>query len=45
MPQTAERVIDHEMLFREPEYKEMLANKKTAFEFKPPSEKIEHMIE
>ena len=28
MSQSADKVIDHEMLFREPEYQKMLANKK-----------------
>ena len=32
MPQSAEKVLDHAPLFREPEYKEMLANKKLNFE-------------
>ena len=45
MPQSAEKILDHEMLFREPEYTEMLKNKKTNFEFKVPLEKIEHTIE
>lgn len=40
MPQNAEKVIDHEMLFREPEYREMFANKKANFEYKPADEKI-----
>jgi hypothetical protein len=35
MPQNAEKVIDHENLFREPEYKEMFDNKRANFEFKP----------
>ena len=32
MPQNADKIIDHELLFREPEYQELFANKK-AFEF------------
>lgn len=32
MSQNAEKVIDHFQLFREPEYREMLANKKCLFE-------------
>ena len=32
MPQVAEKVIDHEMLFREPEYQDLFEKKK-AFEF------------
>jgi nitrogenase molybdenum-iron protein beta chain len=45
MPQSAEKIIDHEMLFREPEYREMLRNKKENFEFKPPAEQISAQIE
>ena len=32
MPQSAEKVLDHAPLFREPEYTEMLANKRKNFE-------------
>ena len=32
MPQVADKVIDHEMLFREPEYQDLFEKKK-AFEF------------
>ncbi len=32
MPQSAEKVLDHAPLFREPEYQEMLKNKKLNFE-------------
>ena len=32
MPQSAEKVLDHAQLFQQPEYKEMLANKKATFE-------------
>ncbi|ETD83520.1 nitrogenase molybdenum-iron protein subunit beta [Rhodobacter capsulatus] len=32
MPQSADKVLDHSKLFFEPEYKEMLANKKATFE-------------
>ena len=32
MPQSAEKVLDHAPLFREPEYKDMLARKKAQFE-------------
>ncbi len=45
MPQSAEKIIDHEMLFREPEYKEMLKNKKESFEFKVPAEAVTQAIE
>jgi hypothetical protein len=33
MPQTADKVLDHEMLFREPEYQKLFADKKANFEF------------
>ena len=33
MPQTADKVIDHELLFREPEYQQLFADKKAKFEF------------
>ena len=32
MPQSAERILDHAPLFREPEYQEMFARKKATFE-------------
>ena len=32
MPQNADHVLDHFDLFRQPEYREMLANKKKNFE-------------
>ena len=32
MPQSADRVLDHALLFREPEYKELLKNKHESFE-------------
>ena len=44
MPQSADKIIDHENLFREPEYQEMLAGKK-AFEFNHPDEKIKQIVE
>ncbi|MBK1715650.1 nitrogenase molybdenum-iron protein subunit beta [Rubrivivax gelatinosus] len=33
MPQNADKIIDHEMLFREPEYQQLFANKKANFEY------------
>ncbi|HEX6363881.1 MAG TPA: DUF3364 domain-containing protein, partial [Albitalea sp.] len=42
MPQNAEKVIDHEMLFREPEYTKLFADKK-AFEFKHADVRIEEI--
>ncbi|PTV94582.1 Mo-nitrogenase MoFe protein subunit NifK [Rhodobacter aestuarii] len=32
MPQSADKVLDHSKLFHEPEYKDMLANKKATYE-------------
>jgi nitrogenase molybdenum-iron protein beta chain len=43
MSQNAEKVIDHEMLFREPEYVEMFDNKKKNFEFGFPVSKMEQV--
>ena len=40
MPQSAEKVIDHEMLFREPEYQKLLAAKKENFEFNHADAKV-----
>ena len=40
MPQNADKVIDHEMLFREPEYQELFANKKKDFEFNHSDDRI-----
>ncbi len=45
MSQNADKVIDHEMLFREPEYVEMFDNKKKNFEFAFPLEKMEEIRE
>ncbi|MBI4696131.1 MAG: nitrogenase molybdenum-iron protein subunit beta [Gammaproteobacteria bacterium] len=45
MPQNAEKVIDHELLFREPEYTSMFAKKKSEFEFKPSDAKIAEINE
>ena len=28
MPQSAEKILDHELLFREPEYRQLMAGKK-----------------
>jgi len=43
MPQNADKVIDHEMLFREPEYQELFANKKKEFEFNHADTKVEEI--
>lgn len=40
MPQSADKVLDHAPLFREPEYKKMLAEKKANFECMPPDELV-----
>ena len=40
MPQSADSVKDHELLFREPEYQELFANKKANFEFNHSEVKI-----
>jgi nitrogenase molybdenum-iron protein beta chain len=45
MSQNAEKVIDHEMLFREPEYVEMFDKKKKEFEFGFPVSKMEEIRE
>jgi len=44
MPQSADKVLDHEFLFREPEYQSMLEGKK-AFEFNHTDDKIKQIIE
>ncbi len=41
MPQSAEKVLDHAPLFRQPEYREMLANKKANFECMPSDEIVQ----
>ncbi len=43
MPQSADNVLDHAQLFQQPEYKEMLANKKLKFECGQTAETI-HQI-
>ncbi|HMN82060.1 MAG TPA: nitrogenase molybdenum-iron protein subunit beta [Burkholderiaceae bacterium] len=43
MPQNAEKVIDHEMLFREPEYQQLFADKKAKFEFNHADEKVQEI--
>ncbi|WP_085314684.1 nitrogenase molybdenum-iron protein subunit beta [Derxia lacustris] len=44
MPQSADKVLDHELLFREPEYQEMLAKKKD-FEFNHADSKIQEIVQ
>jgi nitrogenase molybdenum-iron protein beta chain len=43
MPQNADKVIDHEMLFREPEYQKLFADKKEQFEYNHPDTKVEEI--
>jgi nitrogenase molybdenum-iron protein beta chain len=43
MPQNADKVIDHEMLFREPEYQELFKNKKENFEFNHSDAKVQEI--
>jgi len=43
MPQNADKVIDHEMLFREPEYQELFKNKKENFEFNHSDVKVQEI--
>lgn len=45
MPQCPGKILDHEKLFREPEYAEMLANKQESFEFKHPADAIARTVE
>ncbi|MEW5727926.1 MAG: nitrogenase molybdenum-iron protein subunit beta [Pseudomonadota bacterium] len=40
MPQSADKVKDHVTLFQEPEYKELFANKKAAFECRPSDDEV-----
>jgi nitrogenase molybdenum-iron protein beta chain len=44
MSQSADKVIDHELLFREPEYQAMLGKKKE-FEFNHSDEKVKSIVE
>jgi nitrogenase molybdenum-iron protein beta chain len=43
MPQVADKVLDHELLFREPEYQKILAAKKANFEFNHADVKVEEI--
>ena len=45
MSQSAEKVLDHFELFREPEYKEMFAKKKENFEYAVPLEEMKNQVE
>jgi nitrogenase molybdenum-iron protein beta chain len=43
MPQNADKVIDHEMLFREPEYQKLFADKKEQFEYNHADSKVQEI--
>ncbi len=45
MPQNAEKILDHETLVREPEYLELVENKKKNFEFSVPADQVQSVIE
>ena len=45
MPQVAEKVMDHELLFREPEYAKMLADKKANFEFNHNDARVAEVVD
>jgi nitrogenase molybdenum-iron protein beta chain len=45
MPQSADKIKDHIALFQEPEYKELLAAKKDAFECRHPDAKVAEVLE
>ncbi|SEQ75839.1 Mo-nitrogenase MoFe protein subunit NifK [Solimonas aquatica] len=43
MPQSAEKVLDHELLFREPEYQQIFASKRAQFENKHSDAKVDEV--
>src|ERR1039457_4124997 len=45
MPQSAEKILDHEKLFREPEYKTLFAKKKQDFEFGHSAAKVQEVCD
>ncbi len=45
MPQNADYVLDHFDLFRQPEYREMLANKKKNFENPVADAEVQRVVE
>jgi nitrogenase molybdenum-iron protein beta chain len=45
MPQNADNILDHENLFRQPEYQELFAEKKKNFEFSVPVEQVQNIRE
>jgi nitrogenase molybdenum-iron protein beta chain len=45
MPQSADKILDHELLFREPEYQEIFRTKKENFEFNHSDETVKQIVE
>ncbi|WP_454720226.1 MULTISPECIES: nitrogenase molybdenum-iron protein subunit beta [Cupriavidus] len=45
MPQSADKILDHELLFREPEYQEIFRTKKENFEFNHADETVKQIVE
>ncbi|EWS65080.1 Nitrogenase molybdenum-iron protein beta chain [Hydrogenophaga sp. T4] len=45
MPQSADKILDHELLFREPEYQDIFRNKKAEFEFNHSDETVKQIVE
>ena len=45
MPQSADKILDHELLFREPEYQELFRAKKEEFEFNHSDESVKQIVE
>lgn len=45
MPQSAEKVLDHQPLFRQPEYTQMLANKKAKYECGHPDALVQEVAD
>ena len=43
MPQSADKILDHELLFREPEYQKLFADKKANFEYNHAEVRIEEI--
>ncbi len=45
MPQSSDNILDHELLFREPEYQALLRNKLKNFEFNHPADTVKKIAE
>ncbi|TCO72798.1 nitrogenase molybdenum-iron protein subunit beta [Rhodovulum euryhalinum] len=45
MPQSADKILDHAKLFHEPEYKEMLKNKRAKYENAPPAPQVTEILD